>query len=407
MKQQGGHSKLTPLQSAFENWEPTEVSNAVWERLEESIAIESVWNKLDQELTAVEASKDHWLKSAHANWNPAAPSDGWEKLSDDLSREVVWDQLAVSLAHPVATRIPLLKMIAATIALVFSTFYLADVAFDLHPIYASERAKTRLNQENQQTASEVVEHTDATTVSNTTGYKASDFDKLDDNSQIVQNDNLVHAPTNQSVDVEPLSNLVAIEPSFIVPELNRLGNVPSTHFLHPTWTVQLGSQWSFIGENNRSAFSSAMPKLGLAMDVSYSRSLGNWRFTQSAGFSQYAQNNGRYVNGRYLNTNQRLNTFQLSSSVGYELNRFHVFGGIMVARLLGGLEENKSQVTNVYTVSELRMGITGGLDYRIKDFKNGMMLSAGAQYQWIPKLESSNVVFENIQGLKLQTKISF
>jgi hypothetical protein len=35
------------------------------------------------------------------------------------------------------------------------------------------------------------------------------------------------------------------------------------------------------------------------------------------------------------------------------------------------------------------------------------MLSAGAQYQWIPTIESSNVTFENIQGIKIQAKISF
>jgi hypothetical protein len=399
VKKQSGHNEFSFLKSAYQDWENSGPSDSLWERMDESLAVEKVWNAVDEELESLGSSKDQWIKDAHATWNPATNFNAWDQLTDELSREVVWQQLAQSLEMPVAPSMPWLKMVAATIALVMCTFYIADVGSDcFHLGLNPSTAKRSASYDRSMSAKNVqVQATNPIVESKSIQAELIESEGTD---------NLPQLPV-VSDEGGQLQALTTIEPNFVTTHFTRFEPVEQPRAFHPTWTLQLGSQWSAIGENNRPAFTTSVPKLGIAVDLAYSKTIRHFRFTQSIGFSQYAQNNGRYVNGRYLNTDQRLNTLQLSSTIGYNWNRFHVFSGVMVSRLMGGMEENNFQVTNVYTVSQLKLGITGGLDYRIKNFENGCMLSAGAQYQWIPTIESSNVTFENIQGIKIQAKISF
>jgi hypothetical protein len=209
---------------------------------------------------------------------------------------------------------------------------------------------------------------------------------------------------NADATVQKLS---AIHPDMSAGELVRLKLCDHPIFSKPSWTIQLGTQLSILSENDQSELTNTLPNFGIAADISFNKYVGNVRFSQSLGFSQYAQSNGKYINGRYLNTNQRLNTVQFTSTVGYDWKRLNVYGGFMFSRLLSGMEENQTKVTNVYTVNSIQLGLTGGIDAKVKQFNNGSSLSLGAQYQWIPKLESSNVTFENIQGVRFQTKFSF
>ena len=175
----------------------------------------------------------------------------------------------------------------------------------------------------------------------------------------------------------------------------------------PRFSLQVGGQFSFINEKNRTAFSSSLPSMGIAADFQYHYYLGNIRLTQDLGFSQYAQSNGTYINGRYTNLNQRLHTIFLMSSVGYTYRGATVYAGISVNRLLSGYEANRSTITNVYNSKKLQVGATAGIDYHLAPFKNKTALGIGMQYQFVSKLKSGNADFSDIQGVKLQIKYSF
>ena len=128
--------------------------------------------------------------------------------------------------------------------------------------------------------------------------------------------------------------------------------------------------------------------MGIAADFQYHTYLRKWRFTQDVGFSQYAQSNGGYVNGRYTSSNQKLNTIYLSSSVGYTFRGVTISGGIAVNRLLNGYEESRTAITNVYNSKKLQVGATAGVDYHFTPFRNKTALGLGVQYQFISRLKS-------------------
>jgi hypothetical protein len=376
-------------------------------------------------------------------------------LEEQFSRERVWTRLNTTLSYPITTSIPWVKMAAASVIFMFVAFYTDRytvsntkqetlLAFNTsgngtnpenpgnRQIAESNTAENRssLNGANPIAASEVVNgrlEQETTTpnrlVATTNGQtdaKGIENHTIHTNQNLAQN-NLVQtnesqtsaALTSNEETNSSLTDLVSLD------ELGRKeitvqpGVIGDFEFLpykmpfKPRFSALVGGQFAFINEKDRSAFSSSIPSMGVAADFQYHLYSGRLRFTQDLGFSQYAQSNGSYVNGRYTNSNQKLNTIYLMSAVGYTFKGVTVYGGISVNRLLNGYEESRTTITNVYNSKKLQVGATAGIDYHFTPFKNKTALGLGMQYQFVSRLKSENAVFNDIQGVKLQIKYSF
>lgn len=440
------------LQDSFENWDTGSPSADVWENLEADLAVSAVWDRLDETLEANGSSADKALVESYENWSPNTSGDGWSKLEEQLSRERVWTRLNTTLSYPVTTRIPWMKMAAASVLFVFLAFYTDrftssngeksnSVFIVMDSKLGSDKQADRnlapangtLNTPGETNLMAVQKGTDRVPqnvnasnnllVSNNGTNHSNEVNPLNGNENGVQNNSLVAnqnqnhstentANTNESVNANDLAALDQL-PAREVSAFGEPGMIGDFEFLpfqapfRPRFSILAGGQFSFINEKNRDAFSSSLPSMGLAADVQYHAYVRKWRFTQDLGFSQYAQSNGSYVNGRYTNSSQKLNTIHLMSSVGYTFKGVTISGGIAVNRLLNGYEENRTAITNVYNSKKLQIGATAGVDYHFTPFRNKTALGVGIQYQFVSRLKSENTVFNDIQGVKLQIKYSF
>jgi hypothetical protein len=147
--------------------------------------------------------------------------------------------------------------------------------------------------------------------------------------------------------------------------------------------------------------------MGIAADFQYHSYFRKLRFTQDIGFSQYNQNKGNYINGRFINSIQKLNTLYLSSSVGYTHKNFTLFAGVSLNRLINGIEQNKDFISNIYKAKKMQLGAIVGMDYHFSPFKNKTAVGVGLQYQFVSQVKGENATFNNLQGLKVQLKYSF
>ena len=111
------------LQKSFDNWEAGKPSADLWENLEADLAVSAVWDRLDESLELEGSPADKGLVDSYENWSPSSSGDGWSRLEEQLSRERVWTRLNTTLNYPVTTRIPWLKMAAASLVFVFIAFY--------------------------------------------------------------------------------------------------------------------------------------------------------------------------------------------------------------------------------------------------------------------------------------------
>lgn len=447
------------LQKSFEQWETDSPSADVWENLEADLAVSAVWDRLDETLEANGSSADKALIDSYENWSPNSSGDGWSRLEEQLSRERVWNRLNTTLSYPVTTRIPWVKMAAASVLFVFLAFYAdrytGSSTNNSGIVYlAAVESTSGSDQSNpdRQTASvngmdhpasvdgtnvvpavnnpqntnpqRVFANKDANRLNGTQNNLAQNSENGAQNAnELIADQNPGRNPavenasnaasavneTTNAADLASLDQLAARE----VTEYGTPGTIGDFDFLpfqapfRPKFSVLVGGQFSFINEKNRSAFSSSLPSMGIAGDFQYHTYLRKWRFTQDVGFSQYAQSNGSYINGRYTNSNQKLNTIYLSSSVGYTFRGVTISGGITVNRLLNGYEESRTAITNVYNSKKLQIGATAGVDYHFTPFRNKTALGLGVQYQFVSKMKSENTVFNDIQGVKLQIKYSF
>nr|WP_294858124.1 hypothetical protein [uncultured Fluviicola sp.] len=446
------------LQKSFGNWDAGLPSSDVWENLEADLAVSAVWDRLDETLEANGSSADKPLVEAYENWSPNNSGDGWSKLEEQLSRERVWTRLNTTLSYPVTTSVPWMKMAAASVIFMFLAFYT-----DRYPV--SNQAQETLfafntsgdgvisaTPDNRQVAQSNTAANNNSSVKGTNPVSVNEVvnriaeQKANAQKQLalanpnkqtnergVENNNALNANQNlaQNSTVqtnEPKTNGVAASNEETNTNLNDLadldelgrkeisvqpGVIGDFEFLpykspfKPRFSALVGGQFAFINEKDRTAFSSSIPSMGIAADFQYHLYSGRLRFTQDLGFSQYAQSNGSYVNGRYTNSNQKLNTIYLMSSVGYTFKGVTVYGGISVNRLLNGYEESRTAITNVYNSKKLQIGATAGIDYHFTPFRNKTALGLGMQYQFVSRLKSENAVFNDIQGVKLQIKYSF
>lgn len=426
------------LNSSFDKWDAGEPSAALWEQIEESVAVDAVWERVTETLQQEEHAPDQWIVGSHENWNPGEAHDGWSKLNDAISLEQVWTGLNQSLNQPVVTRIPIWKLVAASVTAIFLSGHFSDAP--------------AIRQEIQHSTvfAFVQPQTSATTTNQTVDFNAGSV-TADDQSIVNQSNNnepvnvnqqrfQVQNPENgtqlvqQQLPISPDSEVVPstnipleekVDENDILADLSdpHLDALPSDWQLNPDllgarkfdikppfhhWTVQVGTQLSILEERNQALLTSTFPKLGLAADLSYRHRLGSVQFIHAIGMSQYSQSAGKYINGRYATTNQRINALQFSSSIGYNYKRFTIYGGVLVSKALNGLEINNAAITQVYNFDQIQVGFTSGIDFRIASFPNsGKHISIGSQYQWLPSYSGSKASFENIQGIRFQTKFSF
>lgn len=447
------------LHKSYQNWDAGTPSPDLWDDLEADLAVSAVWDRLDETLELNGSPADKTLSDSYENWSPNTSGDGWTKLEEQLSRERVWNRLNTTLNYPVTTRIPWMKMAAASVLFVFLSFY-TDYYFtgsdrrEMLPVSGINGSKTMTASEKE---SEVMNHAVGTNepengkavlaenvIANENQIGNRQNKELpgtpnEGNTELQKNPELktnglqpgpknvaangtVQNGTNNnpalteksSVSLNDLAQLdelgtkeIAFETRDVSSRIGDFTFIPLKSPFKPRFSLQVGGQFSFINEKNRTAFSSSLPSMGIAADFQYHYYLGNIRLTQDLGFSQYAQSNGTYINGRYTNLNQRLNTIFLMSSVGYTYRGATVYAGISVNRLLSGYEANRSTITNVYNSKKLQVGATAGIDYHLAPFKNKTALGIGMQYQFVSKLKSGNADFSDIQGVKLQIKYSF
>ncbi|WP_300666043.1 hypothetical protein [Fluviicola sp.] len=459
------------LHKSYQNWDAGTPSSDLWDDLEADLAVSAVWDRLDETLELNGSPADKTLVESFENWAPNTSGDGWTKLEEQLSRERVWNRLNTTLNYPVTTRIPWMKMAAASVLFVFLSFY-TDYYFvkpdreEIVPIAgingsktisASEKETEAVNNvvetpgvesEKAVLAENVLSVAKENRIQHRQNNQNKEFAGTPDEQQTelrkdlaLKNDGLQSNPKNTETNgatqnstiqnnTNSVNNTVSTEKSAVslsdLAQLDELGTkeiafetrdvsskigdftfIPLKSPFKPRFSLQVGGQFSFINEKNRSAFSSSLPSMGIAADFQYHYYLGNIRLTQDLGFSQYAQSNGTYINGRYTNLNQRLNTIFLMSSVGYTYRGATVYAGVSVNRLLSGYEANRSTITNVYNSNKFQIGATAGIDYHLAPFKNKTALGIGMQYQFVSKLKSGNADFSDIQGVKLQIKYSF
>lgn len=460
LEKRNTNREFKSLQNSFDQWETGSPSADVWENLEADLAVSAVWDRLDETLEANGSPADKNLADSYENWSPNNYGDGWSRLEEQLSRERVWTRLNTTLSYPVTTRMPWVKMAAASLLFVFTAFY-TDYQFNTpnnesqsgapevagmvsgfnentnrnlasngtenttidgnQPIPANNAVNQLAQNANTQNRLVVVTN-QANNPDNNTNNSAQNNGNTPGSNQLIANQNPVDNrsngttsnPENDAVNTS-VNDLAALDqlPAREVTAFGETGTIADFDFMpfkapfRPRFSVLAGGQFAFINEKNRSAFSSSLPSMGIAADVQYHVYLKNWRFTQNLGFSQYAQSNGSYVNGRYTSSNQKLNTIHLISSIGYTFKGVTISGGISVNRLLNGYEESRTAITNVYNSKKLQVGATAGIDYHFTPFRNKTALGLGLQYQLVSKLKSENTVFNDIQGVKLQIKYSF
>lgn len=421
------------LNRSFDEWDAGEPAANLWTELDESLSMESVWSRVGQSLTTEEHLEDRWIADSHESWNPQPEKDGWAKLNDAISLEQVWVELNETLGQPVATRIPVWKLLAACVVALFMTRRLNDM-----PALRNKATTPQSDRTIAATAPEVelsavlqlpepatADHSsDVQAVHATVGQRRNAPLHPQAEQPIVQESvaEVVHPedgsmPGENLADADPEAAAITEEVP-VDPLDKRLWSYP-TELLHldrslfsgpapiQHWTIQAGTQLSILQERDQASLTSTMPRFGMAADVSYRHRIGSLQLIHALGMSQYSQGAGKYINGRYCNTNQLINTLQFSSSFGYSYKRFTFYGGIILSRMLSGLEQKNDAVTQVYNFNQVQPGFTGGIDFRLATLRTGQTISFGSQYQWLPSVNTRKTSFENIQGIRFQAKFSF
>lgn len=452
---------FSDLNQAFQAWDGGEPSSAVWEKLEESIVLESTWSKLEESLTEEsvwnrlnnsldqEFQKEHrldeQLQESFESWDVQSSTDGWLKLNDELAKERVWLRLLASLNRPILVRVPFLKMTAATVLfmlLAFHTDYSSDSLSSLRwlnqgivsqepseSISTKQSLAANADSESSHGSIEPAFNNQKFVKSNKSyPYQFGEMQyagqengsiptRISDKSVVTGGTHELPVPgTQPKLQMDGhLSNqdfmFDSLEPRELLSEYKDVAHFDKPKsmrfYLKPRWSIGVGSQFSIINEKNRSALTSAMPQFGWAGDLASHLYFGQFRWTNGLGFAQYSQGNGRYMNGRYETTNQRLNTAYFMSTGGYVYKGFSVYGGFTINKLLNGYEQNNRVMTNVYNSKNIQLGGIAGIDYNLKPFRNKSCIGFNMQYQFVPQLKSSNQLFNDIHGIRFQIKFSF
>lgn len=403
------------LQQSMQDWDAG-VPQDNWDALNADLREEHMWQRLNSSL---EQEGDlRTMQESFASWNAGNHLDGWSRIEEELARERVWNRLNASLNNPQASTTPWLKYLVSSAAAILIAFFLSEQQGPVHlgshisnevsgqgvktsPVAdaISEPREIALERLQKQTTVFVTDPVVQTADSEVRSVESFD--------QVVEN--VEEAGTRTNTD-----ELLVIDPMHPRGMRNETALLPSERdpflfpILKPTpYHVRVGTQIALLNERDGSQFNNFFPRASWTADLGYTRQFRGLDWGASIGFTQFAQESGKYLNGRYFSSSQKLNTVQISGTVGKDLGRWTVFAGIQLNKLVFGLEERSNIVTNIYNSNRLNLGGTAGADVVINQFKNGNHVDLGVQYQYIPRVISSNAYFQHVQGLKLQIKYAF
>lgn len=426
------------LKRSWDDWDAGVPSDTVWEEIEASVVSEKLWNRVNASLEAEEHIPDSWMVASHQAWEPSSSTDVWERLNESISLEQVWQGLDQSLNRRAVVRPSYWKLaVASVVALLVSTHF-TDT-----PVRVTETSDaafvSRMSTSTPLTVSPGESTTNTTSLPEVTNpYPVQVANNPDLQPQVPTrydglpqpigsgNRTLLSAKYSllSSGRKTPVAFVASAREDNSLPGLsfrtldfpNSWNNLNASLAVHTGerpmaynhWTAQVGAQLSILQERDQELLTSTLPRFGLAADMSYRHKVGPFQLIHSIGVSQYSQTSGKYVNGRHLITSQQVNAAQFHSTIGYTYKRFTLYGGLLVSKMLNGLEQNENTVTKVYDFGKAQAGLTAGLDVRLFTFpRSGNQLSFGSQYQWIPSSGGVKSSFENIHGLRFQTKFSF
>ncbi len=416
MNQDHSNKLWKDVKASFEEWTPTPdgPSESVWENLSESLSTERVWHSLDESLKAEGSDADQWIKTPYENWDAEINSDGWSKLNEELSREKVWNQLVQSLSIPTIVSMNWMRIVATLLLFVSISFPLVNeqVAFQKNILVGWGEPKSLA--ENTTTSSSV--RNGVVSTANDAAIDPIQYNQIQ-NDPIIPNELVVLNNTSSVSATESTSSNEVIHEDRV--DLERKMNLPSGsgrvqrlpidfhRSYTPSFYVAFGPQFSIINSSDQNSLMTQAPRIGLAASAGYRKSFKTFFVDQNIGFSQFSQTNGRYINGRYFNSNQRLNTLQVSTSAGIVVQRVELSAGVNFTKVVNGNEQQLNKITNVYNATALQLGLTGELGMRLTSKEKPTQIGVGIKYQWIPSITTSNVQFNDVQGLTLKTKISF
>lgn len=424
--------------AAFNDWNP-DAPKDLWSKLDEELSTANVWDKLSTSLDNETGSViDEKFLAAYQEWSTGTNHDGWSKLEESLSCERVWNRLSISLTHPVGLPSIWWKYVASFIAFTFLSFFMNDQVGENQLM--SQLGTKAENQNPREINGNPLDNSGSDVpVINVSHHNnlANNLNiRVNGNNPIVLPDNsLVNNGNNPNSNIannsavnnrnssENNQNAATNNTNSFTDELaflqakgfgstDNCSNVGRTHFYEPqkshlSLTMAFGTQLSQSNSSNGSSLRSTAPRPGLAADLTVSRHFGRWGIFQDFGYVSFTQSNGDFVKGRYQNSIQKLNTLQSTSGLFYSFNRFDVNAGVVFTRILNGLEQENDKIINVYNTNTIQTGINAGFTYNLSPRRDKVRYGIGAQYQWIPNISAGNTEFRDIQGLKIQAKISF
>lgn len=401
------------LRQSMNDWEAGLPQDG-WDKLESDLRFEQQWQGLDQSLD--EAQDVNVMSESFQEWSAGNHMDGWSRIDEELSRERVWNKLNVSLDHVESNAIPWLKYIASCAAAVLISFFLPVQELDNNESHSAKVDSLLVGGEAKPNQTNLVNEGQVLTQHPTIG-------KLDNSLPTVVADDIKNQQKNGLLAVNHVANVLKLDVASSVgnPELLDPKHIAALYLTIPSgrdpllfpimkpspYHVRVGTQLALLNEKEGSPFNNFFPRAAWTFDVGYTRRIAAIELGAAIGVTQFAQESGKYINGRYFNSSQKLNTLQVSATVGKDLGRWTVYGGVQMNKLLFGIEERSNLVTNIYNSNKWNLGATAGVDVLLNQFNNGDHIDLGVQYQYIPQVRSSNAIFNDVQGLKFQLKFAF
>lgn len=413
-------SSFDSLQDGFANWDAGVPSENVWDELEADLVTESVWSKVSKSIDAT-TPPQMTLKESFENWDVEIENDGWSKLNDSLSRERVWVRLSSTLAIPVSLPTSYLKIAASFLVFMFTSLHVTNNSSISQNFIAENTKEIEVNPKNTSVNQSTVNATVSDKINQTfTGLNQgleltiANNTIENKNDQAETRDKSVENGTNESPselnqNKEKLDDLT-IDPLFGLALNHSASDIPAYDFKRekdPKWFVSAGSQLALLREVKNGPLTSTAPRLGAIGEIGHTFTKNRFFISQSLGFSQFTSEKGRYINGRFLTANQKLNVGQAKIQFGYSFNRISFNVGLNANRIFSGYESQGETISNVYDVPQIKLGFNGGFEVKLKTFKNKDNLSVVTNYQFIPKLVSKNAEFESIEAVNFQLKYAF
>lgn len=413
-------SSFDNLHDSFANWDAGVPSENVWDELEADLVTESVWSKVSKSIDAT-TPPQMTLKQSFENWDVEIENDGWSKLNDSLSRERVWVRLSSTLSIPVSLPTSYLKIAASFLIFMFTSIHVSNNSTIFQDAVSKNAVESEVKINNSSVNQTTVDpiasvdngqiHSD---LNQQTVLNIADITNENKNDQADSRNKSVEKGSKEtSAELNQSKNNLdefTIDPLFGLALNHTASDIPPYDFngeKDPKWFVSAGSQLALLREVKNGPLTSTLPRLGAIGEIGHTFTKNRFFVTQSLGFSQFTSEKGRYINGRFLTANQKLNVGQLKVQFGYSFNRISFNVGLNANRIFSGYESQGETISNVYDVPQVKLGFNGGFEVKLKTFKNKDNLSVVTNYQFIPKLVSKNAEFERIEAINFQLKYAF